>query len=399
MKNIVITIALILLFGCHSPNKNIQNEDLTNPHLIIFDENKAGSLKSIPYSDLFVSYHFVPLETKKESLLSNISQIKLVDKKILILDKGSVNKVLLFNENGRHIRTIKHSGQGPGEYLQIGEIDTDTNYLFVLDPTTKKIITYDLNGDFIEEFRLHIRGTPKSFQYVKNGQFLVHINPLTNGSSPILYLVDSKGKVIKEMLGNGIYTSTEFGQSSFYRTKSDIKFMTTYMNRIYQFKDGKIRPFIEVNSTKQLDIKQLADLEKRQGAGQHDAEGNLISTLELYKSMWAIRNYFETHDFIFFQFYKGLAIVSVFIDKSSKLGEKIHLVDDMLPKITYENFLASDSIYFIKKFTPGNHPDKVDDFKNIVNSNETVSQMQEIKQRLLNINIESNPVLIFYRVK
>ena len=117
MKNIVITIALILLFGCHSPNKNIQNEDLTNPHLIIFDENKAGSLKSIPYSDLFVSYHFVPLETKKESLLSNISQIKLVDKKILILDKGSVNKVLLFNENGRHIRTIKHSGQGPGENI------------------------------------------------------------------------------------------------------------------------------------------------------------------------------------------------------------------------------------------------------------------------------------------
>ncbi len=57
----------------------------------------------------------MPLETKEESLLGEISKIDICDDTIVVLDKNS--NVLLFDPAGNFINRVSQNGNGPEEYV------------------------------------------------------------------------------------------------------------------------------------------------------------------------------------------------------------------------------------------------------------------------------------------
>ena len=88
---------------------------------------------SVTESDYQYSYHFIPLETKEESLLSKIFCIKRYNNYLYI--HSLFNKsVMIFSDSGKFIKKIP-IGRGPGEIMDplYITIDEQNKQLEILD--------------------------------------------------------------------------------------------------------------------------------------------------------------------------------------------------------------------------------------------------------------------------
>ena len=70
---------------------------------------------------------------------------------------GSPNSVLVFNKDGKFVRSIGSRGQGPGEHNTVNNVAVDdkNSRLFILAGGPSKVICYHLDGTFIKETRLN----------------------------------------------------------------------------------------------------------------------------------------------------------------------------------------------------------------------------------------------------
>ncbi len=145
MKKIIIIIAIGALFAC-----NANRPDTTTPttKIIVDTDDK------LPVSDteFFSHTDIVPLETNDKSLLADISKIMFEDDFMAIADyKG--NQICLFDYKGRHIRTIRHVGRGPKEYISLSAatLDKEHKRFIVFDDMTEKLRFYTYDGTWVGE--------------------------------------------------------------------------------------------------------------------------------------------------------------------------------------------------------------------------------------------------------
>jgi hypothetical protein len=87
------------------------------------------------------------METNPECLLKGANNIAFTDKFIFVSDK---EKLIQFDKSGRYIRKISSKGRGPREYLQLCDyqVDERNGRIYILD--AKKLLVYDMDGNFVE---------------------------------------------------------------------------------------------------------------------------------------------------------------------------------------------------------------------------------------------------------
>lgn len=138
MKNtfLHLVLALIALFT-FSCNKTVLSKDAT---VVNLGDNRVDNL-----SKLFEVVDLIKLEEADDALFRTITQLKVIDNKVYILDMMS-NKILCFNIDGTFNRVLCAVGQGPGEYTQLTSFDVDSQSgsLIVTDADVKTIV-YDLD--------------------------------------------------------------------------------------------------------------------------------------------------------------------------------------------------------------------------------------------------------------
>lgn len=119
MKNtfLHLVLALIALFT-FSCNKTVVSKDAT---VVNLGDNRVDNL-----SKLFEVVDLVKLEEADDALFRTITQLKVIDNKVYILDMMS-NKILCFNIDGTFNRVLCAVGQGPGEYTQLTEARAQRN--------------------------------------------------------------------------------------------------------------------------------------------------------------------------------------------------------------------------------------------------------------------------------
>ena len=84
--------------------------------------------------------------------------VEAVGKEFLLVRNRNDGNIFVFDrKTGKGLRKINRLGQGAEEYSGISGIilDEDNNELFVVD-YTKKILTYDLSGNFKRSFKFAI---------------------------------------------------------------------------------------------------------------------------------------------------------------------------------------------------------------------------------------------------
>lgn len=146
-KSISIIILLAIMVGCERGNK--QSTD----NFITVDVTASYPEKELILQD-FMEVEYVALETTDEFITQGV--VKAIGKDIILVTNRIMDgDIFVFDRTGKGLRKINRFGQGPEEYSQITEIilDEDNNEMFVADYPVRKILVYDLYGNFKRSFK------------------------------------------------------------------------------------------------------------------------------------------------------------------------------------------------------------------------------------------------------
>jgi hypothetical protein len=192
----------------------------------IIPVNPAES-KTATVDDIYSDCTYIQLETNSQSLLSDVSSLRVYKGRIYIFDNGNTSSIFCFDIQGKFLFKIANHGQGPGETTRIGQfgIDEKSDLIWIAD-NFQKILKHDLDGRFLQEYKTDfaindIACLPGSqdlfairFGYYKDKHYEAGIYSLSN--QQILthkdYITDFErivggSAVMSEYRGNLVYAS------------------------------------------------------------------------------------------------------------------------------------------------------------------------------------------------
>ena len=109
---------------------------------------------SLLLSEIAEEIKAIELELTDESQINTdhfIGRYVILSGDNIIINEST--KTLVFNKDGKFVRSIGSRGQGPGGYRSISSIaiDEKNKHLIILSNSSNKIICYDMNGKFLKE--------------------------------------------------------------------------------------------------------------------------------------------------------------------------------------------------------------------------------------------------------
>lgn len=110
------------------------------------------------------SFEIIPLETNENNIIGLVGQIAKFGEYIVVLDKQS-QRISAFDSQGNFSHTIGNKGNGPGEYVNPSgfTITPDNRQLVVHVMQKKSLLHYSLEGIFLAEHKLPIKGHKIAF--------------------------------------------------------------------------------------------------------------------------------------------------------------------------------------------------------------------------------------------
>lgn len=182
-------VIFISFISCNSYNKK-------STELISIDIQSAlKNTRELKLSEIAKDIELIKLESKGESYFSDIKQIYVGEKYIVILDHRSDGKHLfIFYKDGKFHTLLNKTGKGPGEYVNIWSfaVSPDESRFVIGDQPSQKIIVYNMDGKFINETVLKNAGY---FSGIDRLTFLNDNKLLVN-----LFLTPSKGEVFNSII-------------------------------------------------------------------------------------------------------------------------------------------------------------------------------------------------------
>ena len=150
MRKFLSIILLTTLVACSNSSKQSIESDLP-----VIDLEKEYPVKRIDIHEI-ADVEYIPLETTDESLLMSGWEKSISDKYIIVSDTGNgTYRFLIFDRQGKYIRTIDHQGQGPGEYISFNAFDVDfeKEEIYAYSLFQYKMWVYSFDGKFLREFK------------------------------------------------------------------------------------------------------------------------------------------------------------------------------------------------------------------------------------------------------
>ncbi len=197
-KNTIIWTIILLVTGCggNKPGKQIDD-------LIIVDVTASYPKKELILQD-FMDIEYIPLETANEFLCQGVVQA--IGKDIIVV-KNRVNDgdIFIFDRTGKGLRKFNRLGKGGEEYaFNLGiTLDEDNNEMFVNSHSTRRILVYDLFGNFKRSFRHKEGGLyNKIYNYDKehlicHEDYFPTYDPESNRNS--IFIISKQDGSVKEM--------------------------------------------------------------------------------------------------------------------------------------------------------------------------------------------------------
>ncbi len=144
-----ISYFILIVLGCQ-PEKLTENaiEGNNNPDTIVVNTAMQG----LELTSISQQIRLVQLESLEESLFGRIDKLLVSDSIVAIVDKLYSKAVFVFDWNGNFLYKIFQIGDGPGEYVDIFDIDISGGHLYLSD-RGRKIIRYNkYTGRFDKEY-------------------------------------------------------------------------------------------------------------------------------------------------------------------------------------------------------------------------------------------------------
>lgn len=368
MNKLFFTISILCtcLISCNQTNnKQVEN------NRIDFDNVSSGEfeIKDIEY---------IPLETKESCLLGNIHKIIYKNDKFYILDRDQNKGVCIFDKNGRFLSSISKQGEGPGEYIEIMDMDTDNEgNVYIADNAKMDIIKYkQANSDDYEV--IHVGEHFMEFCYLDKQSFLLRdvfgsegqkmkvarFNPAQNSVTPIL---DSKFKSINEM------DIMKCSKHYLYRSGEQIYYNERFTPAIYSISpDGELVEQYTIASERYISENGLKGLEK-----------NPVKFIQETEHIKDIICLYENDTYLVCMPFITPSAIYLLVPKDNSLKtRKINLMDK-------KEFQGASQIEGVAK----------NKFFVLMNYSEAQAELLKNNDKLKSWNEESNPVLVLFSIK
>ena len=179
----------LLCFGVFFPGCDTLSQHRTKYPKNI--EIYQTSTESSRLSSLLTVNKTVKLESNKESFISAIDKVIVVNDNIFVLD-ATAGKLLIFNIEGKFIKRLGKSGGGSGEcYSTLGmTLNYNSNEVLIACREKRSILRYDVSGKFLGEIR--IEGGLDKIAYLGNSRLAIS-NGYYSETNENLNIIDSDG--------------------------------------------------------------------------------------------------------------------------------------------------------------------------------------------------------------
>lgn len=256
-------IKLISAIGLSAIMLACTGSKTTSPSLITVNVEENYPEKELILQD-FAEVEYVALESTDEWVTKGF--VKAIGKDaIVVTNSGSDGDIFVFDrKTGKGIRKINHTGQSGEEYVQMTEIvwDEENNEMFVVDYPGRKVLVYDLQGNYKRSFKFADDSYYSyTYNYDKNHliTFKGYSPQFENENSCHVLISKQDGSVVREIglpfkeIATPVYIGAheQYGEVTvmpqFFLTvpsPDGWKFTKTSCDTVYQYVDGKLQPFM-----------------------------------------------------------------------------------------------------------------------------------------------------------
>lgn len=197
--NILFIFLLLVIAGCKNSNQYDNNVDT----FLIVDVKKSYPAKDLILQD-FMDVEYIALETSEEFLCQgNILDIG--KKFILVRNDSNDGNIFLFDRTGKGIQKINRHGQGSEEYAYMYGVilDESNEEIFINDIMIKRIMVYDLFGNFKRYFESK-KGTITNNMYNYDKKYLfceleINDNKGEQNKSTLALISKQDGSIVNEI--------------------------------------------------------------------------------------------------------------------------------------------------------------------------------------------------------
>lgn len=137
-----------------------------------------------PIDEILDSTEYVRLETTDDNLIGYISQIRMADDCIVVIDKQN-QAVFVFDRQGKALGSIKRTGHGPQEYTGISAVGLtpDGQRIVIADCWSKKALYFDRAGRFLYSKPIPDGVSIHEMEFDDNGRIVLSVYP-SGGQNP-----------------------------------------------------------------------------------------------------------------------------------------------------------------------------------------------------------------------
>lgn len=192
----ILILTLFVMTGCGGGKQSGTPGD----DIITVDITASYPKKELILQD-FMDVEYITLETNDDFVHQGFVQC--IGKEIIIVKNyNDDGDIFVYDRTGKALRKINRKGQGGEEYTNIYQItlDEDKGEMFINDIFAKKMIVYDLYGNFKRSFRHHEGGGSLFYTDVFNydsDQLICY--DAYNEEIPFVLISKQDGNVAKEI--------------------------------------------------------------------------------------------------------------------------------------------------------------------------------------------------------
>jgi hypothetical protein len=191
--NLVWVIIIVLIAGCKQSNTHSDD-------LITVDVTASYPKKELILQD-FTDVEYIALETTDDFITQGLVQ-NIGKKFIIVRNRTGDGDIFIFDrKTGKGIKKINRKGQGGEEYTTAFRVvlDEDKDEIFVNDNDIRKILVYDLNGNFKRSFK-HKEGTRYENVYDFDRENLIcHDASSLNRGQSFRVISKQDGSIVKDI--------------------------------------------------------------------------------------------------------------------------------------------------------------------------------------------------------
>ncbi len=377
-----------LVLGCH---QDVNDELETDVIKFQFKDSNPS------YEEVFKDTEVIYLETNESCLVSEITQMEILDDKIFILD-WKLNSLSVFNTQGKFLNKIGKKGKGPGEYIRPRHFIVNRNekLVKVFDAPTNKLMCFQFDGTLVKEIKLNYY--LRTFGELASGGYWGYCSNLSNNtkhSKEYLKLITFKSDGKVDQFIDGIKNPDRVNCSNSYISCSadgSVSFVEPYLPNIYWLKDGNITTKFKIEYSGQFIPNTLL---KKVESIKPPVINNKKKLMDKINTDYANKfmRFFENEDWVVLvSFYRG---TTLFYNKRSKKSHEFSkfIFSELTNNIYFLNCkcLSGNSIYSEASLL---------DIQSLLKSkNRTERQKKILNQMLQSRNANDNPVIIKYTIR